>query len=176
MVYKIIFSLFVFLTSSFAVQDIKTLNSFKADFVQKITSTNDKQIDYKGEVYIKSSGKVLWKYKAPIIKNVYILTDYVIVDEPELEQAIFTTLENEVNILNLLKSAKKINANTYMAKLDEIDYLIEVSKEGKIEKISYKDKLDNKVQIDFENVVQNQKIDDEIFKFIQPEDYDIIRK
>lgn len=176
MVYKIIFSIFALVSSTFAIQDIKDLQSFKANFIQKIISANDKQIDYEGEVYIKSSGKVLWKYKTPIIKNVYILNDYVIVDEPELEQAIFTTLEDEINILNLLKNAKKVNQNTYMAKIGEIDYLIELSKDKKIEKIRYKDKLDNDVQIKFENIIQNQKIDDEIFKFVQPEGYDIIRK
>lgn len=49
----------------------------------------------------------MWKYKTPVVKNVYIENNMAIVDEPELEQAIFTTLENEINILKLLKEAKK---------------------------------------------------------------------
>ncbi|MFX4155806.1 outer-membrane lipoprotein carrier protein LolA, partial [Aliarcobacter butzleri] len=76
---------------------------------QTITSNSSDVILYKGQVFIKSSGKILWKYKTPVEKNVYIDNNSAIVDEPELEQAIFTKLENEINIIQLLKDAKKID-------------------------------------------------------------------
>lgn len=176
MFYKLIISALLFFSLSYATTDIKNLESFKGNFSQSIKSTSGNIIEYTGDVFIKSSGKILWQYKTPIIKNVYILNDFAIVDEPELEQAIFTQLQSEINIIKLLNNAKKINANTYVAKIDDVDYLIETSKDNKIEVIKYKDKLDNSVEINFSNVVQNLEISDEIFKFTAPEHYDIIRK
>lgn len=175
MFYKLLTVVLIFLSSLNAIEDIKNIKSFKADFVQVITSSNNNKINYKGEVYIKNDGKILWKYKKPIVKNVYILKDYAIVDEPELEQAIFTTLENEINIIKLLNEAKKINDKEFMSRIDNVDYIIELTN-NKIDKINYKDKLDNKIEIKFSSVVQNEQLNDEIFKFTAPDFYDIIRK
>lgn len=174
MFYKMIFAIIVFFIAINAAADIKNLESFKADFTQSIKSINDKIIEYKGEVFIKNSGKILWKYKTPIEKNVYILNDFAIVDEPELEQAIYTQLQSEINIIKLLNTSRKINENTYLANIDDIDYLIEAPSEIKL--IKYKDKLDNNVEIKFRNQVTNENIQDSIFKFTAPEHYDIIRK
>ena len=177
MFYKMIFVFIVFFTTFNAAADIKNLESFKSDFTQSIKSINDKVIEYKGEVFIKNTGKILWKYKTPIEKNVYILNDFAIVDEPELEQAIYTQLQSEINIIKLLNTAKKINENSYIANIDDTDYLIESSKDtNEIEIIKYKDKLDNSVEIKFTNQISNKEINDGIFKFTAPEHYDIIRK
>ena len=176
MFYKMIISSVLFLSLCNASSDIKNLDTFKANFSQNIKSTSGNVINYTGDVFIKKSGKILWKYKTPIIKNVYILNDFAIVDEPELEQAIYTQLQSEINIIKLLNNAKKINVNTYIAKIEDVDYLIETSKENTIDIIKYKDKLDNKVEINFLNVVQNENITDDIFKFTAPDNYDIIRK
>ncbi len=177
MFYKMIFAFIVSFTMLNATTNIKNLESFRADFTQSIKSINDKIIEYKGEVFIKNTGKILWKYKTPIEKNVYILNDFAIVDEPELEQAIYTQLQSEINIIKLLNTSKKINENLYIANIDDTDYLIESSKDtNEIEIIKYKDKLDNSVEIKFENQVSNKEISDDIFKFTAPEHYDIIRK
>ena len=177
MFYKIIISSTLFCLSCFGANDIKNLDSFKANFSQIITSTSDNIIEYKGEVFIKKSGKILWKYKTPVEKNVYINDNFAVVDEPELEQAIFTELDSEINIIKLLNTSKKIDDNTYNTNIDDVDYLIKTSKSNdKIEFINYKDKLENKVEIKFSNVIQNGEISDDIFKFTIPEHYDIIRK
>ena len=177
MFYKIIISSTLFCLSCFGANDIKNLDSFKANFSQIITSNSDNVIEYKGEVFIKKSGKILWKYKTPVEKNVYITDNFAIVDEPELEQAIFTQLESEINIIKLLNSSKKVNDNSYITKIEDVDYLIKTSKnDDKINYIKYKDKLENDVEIKFSNVVQNGEISDEIFKFVVPENYDVIRK
>lgn len=175
MFYRLISIFTIFLSFSIANDDIKNINSFKAEFTQIITSATNDKIDYKGEVFIKNDGKILWKYKTPITKNVYVLNDYAIVDEPELEQAIYTSLENEVNIIKLLNEAQKINEKEYLSKIDGIDYLIEVAN-GKIDKINYKDNLDNKIVINFSKIIQNEQLDDKLFKFVAPSYYDIIRK
>ena len=177
MFYKLIIATTLFCIASIASNDIKDLDSFKASFTQVITSNSENKIEYKGEVFIKKSGKILWKYKTPVQKNVYINDNFAIVDEPELEQAIFTQLESEINIIKLLNTSKKIDDNTYNTNIDDVDYLIKTSKSNdKIEFINYKDKLENKVEIKFSNVIQNGEISDDIFKFTIPEHYDIIRK
>ena len=175
MFYKLLIVLSSIFIYGFASNDIRDLNSFQANFVQKITSDSKNVIEYKGEVFIKKSGKILWQYETPIKKNVYIDNTMAIVDEPELEQAIFTKLDNEINIIKLLNEAKKIDNENYVSTINGIKYSIKVQ-DNKISKITYKDELDNLVNINFLNIVQNGDIADEIFKFIIPSHYDVIRK
>ena len=175
MFYKLLIVLSSIFIYGFASNDIRDLDSFQANFVQKITSDSKNVIEYKGEVFIKKSGKILWQYETPIKKNVYIDNTMAIVDEPELEQAIFTKLDNEINIIKLLNEAKKIDNENYVSTINGIKYSIKVQ-DNKISKITYKDELDNLVNINFLNIVQNGDIADEIFKFIIPSHYDVIRK
>ena len=175
MFYKLIFTLFIFSSFSFSSSDIQNLKSFQSKFTQTITSSSSDIITYQGEVFIKNSGQILWKYKTPVVKNVYIDNNMAIVDEPELEQAIFTTLENEINILKLLKEAKKIDNNNYVSTIDGTKYQISMSS-NRIKKITYKDTLDNNVEIIFSNSIQDEPIDDNIFVFVAPSNYDLIRK
>ena len=177
MFYKLIISSMLLLSVCFASNDIKNLDTFKASFTQKIVSTSDNIIEYKGNVFIKKSGKILWEYKTPVVKNVYINENFAVVDEPELEQAIYTELESEINIIKLLNSSKKVNENSYITNIEDVDYLIKTSpSDNKINYIKYKDKLENDVEIKFSNVVQNGEISEQIFKFTIPEHYDVIRK
>ncbi len=175
MFYKVLVIFISLFIASSASADIRNLDSFYGNFEQTIVSSSENKIEYKGKVFIKSSGKILWKYETPIIKNVYIDNSMAIVDEPELEQAIFTKLEDEINIIKLLKDAKKVDNENYISTIDGVKYSIKI-KNDKIEKITYKDNLDNLVTINFSNVVINQEINDEIFKFIVPSNYDVIRK
>lgn len=176
MFYKLLSFFTLFLTFASASLDMKKIESFEADFTQNIRSLSGKVIEYKGKVFIQNNGKVLWKYKTPIEKNVYIINDFAIVDEPELEQAIFTQLQDKIDVVELLKQAKKITDNTYLASINSTDYTIETSQEEKIKLIKYKDKLDNSIEIIFANTLTNHKIDDDVFKFEAPDYYDIIRK
>ena len=175
MFYKLIFTLFIFSSFCFSSNDIQNLKSFQSKFTQTITSSSSDIITYQGEVFIKSSGQILWKYKTPVVKNVYIENNMAIVDEPELEQAIFTTLENEINILKLLKEAKKIDNNNYVSTIDGTKYQISMSS-NRIKKITYKDTLDNNVEINFSNSVQDEPIEENIFVFLATSNYDVIRK
>ena len=175
MVYKILLLSLLSVLSMFASIDLAKLKSFNAKFVQKVTNESDKTIEYKGEVFIKNNGKVLWKYNAPIIKNVYVINNIVIVDEPELEQAIYATLEDNIDMIRLLKEAKQIEENRYETKLYNTLYTI-IIKDNKIESISYKDELENKILISFINIKQNIDINDNIFNFLAPDYYDIIKK
>ncbi len=175
MFYRVFFILGFFALLFLKANDIKNLDSFFGNFKQTITSDSKSVIEYSGKVFIKKSGKILWQYEAPIKKNVYIDNTMAIVDEPELEQAIFTKLDNEINIIKLLNEAKKIDNENYVSTINGIKYSIKVQ-DNKISKITYKDELDNLVNINFLNIVQNGDIADEIFKFIIPSHYDVIRK
>ena len=176
MFYRLVIAFVLFCVSSMASTDIRDLDSFKASFVQVITSNSQNKIEYKGDVFIKKSGKILWKYKTPVVKNVYINNDYAVVDEPELEQAILTQLESEIDIIKLLNSSKKVDNNTFFTDIDDVKYTIKTSKDDKIQEIKYVDKLENSVVIKFYDVVQNGQIGDDIFKFDIPSYYDVIRK
>lgn len=177
MFYKSIFWVFFLLSSSFAATSFsfENLETFKANFIQTIKSTQNNSIEYKGDVFIKSSGNILWKYKTPIEKNVYVNKKYVIIDEPQLEQAIFTSLQDDINLIEILKKAKKISNNEYLAVIDGVDYKVQINNQS-ISNIEYKDKLENSININFTNTVNNSTIDNKIFKFSAPEYYDVIRK
>lgn len=179
MVYKILLLCLISI-SSFQLnasdsKKLESLKSFQANFIQKVTNESNSVIEYKGEVFIKNNGKVLWKYSTPILKNVYILNRIVIVDEPELEQAIYSTLEDNIDMIKLIKEAKEIEKNKYETRLYDTTYTI-MTKENKIKSLSYKDELENKILISFENVKQDIELEDEIFNFLAPEDYDIIKR
>lgn len=174
MVYR--FLIIIFILTNFLVSDeIKNLKTFQADFMQNIDSNSGQKIKYFGKVYIKNNGLVLWQYKKPIIKNIYIKKNFAIIDEPELEQAIYTEMKNEINIIKILKTSKKINDKLFLAKINDVSYSI-IFKNKKISKIRYVDKLDNSIEISFNNILQNSKIKDEIFYFSAPDYYDIIRQ
>lgn len=177
MFYKSVLWLFFLVSFSFASTtfSFENLETFKANFVQTIKSSENNNIEYKGDVYIKSSGNILWKYKTPIEKNVYVNNKYVIIDEPQLEQAIFTSLQDDINLIEILKKAKEISKNEYLAVIDGVDYKVLVNDKS-ITNISYKDKLENSINISFLNVVNNSVLDNEIFRFSAPEYYDVIRK
>ena len=142
----------MFSISLVASSDIRNLETFKASFTQIITSSTQNVIEYEGEVFIKKSGKIFWKYESPVVKNVYINNDSAVVIEPELEQAIFTQLESEINIIKLLNNSKKVSENLYTTNIDDVDYSIKTVND-KINQITYKDKLENSVDIKFTIII-----------------------
>ena len=175
MFYRLVFIIMFFFISSLSANILKNIKTFDADFEQKIINPSKKEIIYNGHLFIKEPSYILWKYKEPVIKNVYVINNFAIIDEPELEQAILSKLQNEIDILELIKTAEKISEDKYLANIYDVDYTL-TTKDQKIKKIEYKDALENSVIISFSNIVQNKEIDDELFKFLPPKHYDIIRK
>ena len=175
MVYKVLMVLIILISNVNASIGDKNIKTFRANFSQTVTNESGKSIEYQGEVYIKNNGKILWKYVKPILKNVYLIDDILIVDEPELEQAIYSRLEKSIDVLKLIKDAKEIEENLYESTLYNRKYTIK-TKNGKISLLSYKDELENKVSISFDDIEQNIELDDRFFQFIAPIDYDIIEK
>lgn len=153
----------------------ETIETFQGDFTQSIINTSGKEIRYSGKMYAKKPYYIYWQYNNPIEKNVYINQTEVIVIEPELEQAIISKLDKEINILGLLQDAKEVSQNHYKSKLNNTEYSIYL-RDDQLTKISYKDEIDNHVTIYFENTSQNTPLDQNIFDYRIPSDFDIIKK
>ena len=168
----IIFILIVNLQSSnLPNNQIKT---YKAKFLQTIKNPSGKIINYNGLVYIKQSeqadekspvNKMLWQYKKPIEKYVYMNNLNIIVDEPELEQATYTQLSDEINLIDFLNNPDLVDDKYKLTFNEEL-----------LTKIQYSDEMENNITIKFTNIKLNSDIDDKLFHFIAPMDYDIIKK
>lgn len=154
------------------IEHFKTIQS---DFTQKVTNDQNKTIIYQGLFYATNDKKALWIYEKPVAKKIYFNNTRVLIIEPELEQVIITTLENTPNIAQLLQEAKEVSPNKYITKYQETMYTILTQKES-IEKVVYRDKLDNAVEIIFSNQSTNLFLDDELFRAEIPRGYDIVRE
>jgi len=156
----------IFLTFCYVFSDSSTsIKTYQASFVQTVTNNSGKVIVYNGLVYIKQPNKMLWEYKTPIEKYVYMNKLKIIIDEPELEQAIYTELTNEINLIDFLNNPDLVD-----------DKYTLTFKNDKLISIKYSDEMENNIEISFANIKVNQNITDQLFQFIAPLDYDIIRK
>ncbi len=150
-------------------------NSIKSNFTQTITSPEGQKLTYTGNFYAKKPHYALWNYKQPVEKRVYFKNKSIMIVEPELEQVIISSLPQAPNISKLLKSAKKVKDNLYKAKYQDTAYNVWIVKNTPT-KLSYKDKLDNHIIINFSNTVLNKELKNSIFEFNIPKDYDILKQ
>ncbi len=165
---KILLSICLFSILLFAKINI---NSIKANFVQTITNDQNKTIKYSGKLFAKKNGFVLWIYQKPIQKKLYFLKNKVVIIEPDLEQAIFAKTDKIPKILNIIQNIK--NNNYIVIKYHGIHYKVTV-KNNKILSINYIDKIGNRVKIIFKNEDVNLIIDNSIFQYSIPANYDIL--
>lgn len=169
---KILLMLF-FTSLLFAkIENFKTIQS---DFIQKVTNDQNKTIVYDGTFYATQDKKALWIYEKPVAKKIYFNGNKVLIVEPELEQVIVTTLESTPNITLLLQEAKEITPNKYSAKFMDTVYNIDATPHA-INKVTYRDKLDNLIEIVFSNQSTNLFLDDELFRATIPKGYDIVHE
>ena len=166
---KIVFFIF-FYTAMFGGINI---DSFKSSFIQTVKN-NESVIKYYGTLYFKKPLKVLWKYEKPVKKEIYILNDQVTIIEPEIEQVTISHFSNSKNIIDILKNAKKVDENLYIAIYNDQNFKIFLDKRKRLKKIVYKDKLDNLVTIEFIDPKMNIEIDDKIFKYKIDPQFDVI--
>lgn len=145
--------------------------TLSGNFVQDVKSEGSK-ITYSGN-FMANKEAALWNYKTPTLKNIFFNAQKVVVVEPELEQAIFTTLKDTPNFTDILASAKKNANGEYEATFDDTKYFIKLKNNLPIS-INYKDKLDNEVMITLSNVKKNEPIDQNIFTPVIPADFDIV--
>lgn len=167
------FFLLIFSVSSLFAS-FEDLHSFDADFIQKITDEKEKSLQYSGHVYALKPQNVLWEYKKPIEKSVYINSFNVMIVEPELEQAIVKRLDTNFDFFKIIKSAQKINVNYYETVYNNVVFKIYI-KNDLISSILYKDEFDNNVEILFLHQKYNAKINKKLFFPILPSYFDIIK-
>lgn len=166
---KIIILIVAFLSFAFANPlEFKTL---QADFHQNVKSENAK-ISYDGN-FIATNRLAYWHYETPAVKEIYFSQKEVIVIEQELEQAIITKINNTPNIHEILNNAKAAKDGDFIANFDGTDYFIKLENEL-IKTITYKDKLDNEVEISFKNVKKDIKVNENLLQPKIPNGFDII--
>ena len=146
-------------------------DTLSANFSQTVQS-DDAKISYGGD-FSATKENAVWHYKTPTIKNIFFSFTKVVVIEPELEQAIITNIKETPNLTAILANAKPNKKGVYEASFDDVKYLIEL-KGDLPSKISYTDKMDNKVVINLSNVRKNAPVNEAIFKPTIPKNYDII--
>ncbi len=168
----LIMSLFLSYSLFGTILDFKTIST---NFKQIVKNKSGNEAIYKGTLKIKGNDKILWSYQTPVIKNVYINKNSVIIDEPELEQAITSSLNDELNMVKIINNSKKVSANTYENTLEDTKYRI-IIENNVLKSVSYKDELDNKVLIFFTNFQKDIFINDGVFSFKIPKHYDVIKK
>ena len=166
------FLLLLLATASFA--NMQNINSFEADFKQKIVDDQNKTIVYLGHIKATKPQYALWNYTKPIQKSVYILENKAIIIEPELEQAIIKRISNNFDFFKLIRDAKKLSNGKYLARYNNTTFIIQ-TKNDTIVSISYKDEFENRVTIDFTHQIENKEIDKKEFTPVIPDDYDVIR-
>jgi len=158
-------------TSAYAT--LNNINSFEADFSQNIVDDKGVKITYTGHITASKPRYALWQYFKPIKKSVYILPNKIIVIEPELEQVIIKHLNENFDLFKVIKNAKKIDKNKYLAKFKNKEYIITTDK-ATIKSISYNDELENAIKIVFDDQKINKKISQEKYIPNIPDEYDIV--
>lgn len=169
---RIFFLIPILFISLFALEvEFKTLES---KFKQTITSLEGSKIEYSGDIYIKKPSNILWIYKEPTLKKIYVDEYKILSYEPLLEQATIISIDEANSLTNILDSAKKTDSSKYIADIDGVEYTIEL--ENSIpKKISYEDKLKNSVNIEFIDPKVDVDINSSLFKPTLPLGTDIIR-
>lgn len=155
--------------------DIISLTSFQANFTQTITDEKGKVLSYSGSIKALKPQFAVWSYKIPVEKKVYIDNRNIVIIEPELEQVIMRNVKGNFDFFSMLKNAKQLDENNYVASFEESKLYIRL-KDSKVFSLSYKDEFDNDVKIIFTQQLQNEVIKPEVFNVSYPQDYDVIKE
>ena len=171
---KIMFGILVF-SAGINAESLKTLKSFSADFTQTLYSSekNQKPIIYKGKIEALAPSSAYWNYLSPIPKEIFIQDNTMILYEPKLKQAIITRLQENMNLLSLLKNATKISEDHYESVILEQKYDL-LLENGIPKQIVFYDTLGTKVEIVFQTAVINGTIALNRFDFKPSAEIDII--
>lgn len=152
----------------------KDLGSFNSKFEQTIIDDSGKTIRYSGELWASKPQSALWVYQKPIQKSVYVNGQKITVIEPQIEQVTLRTLDNEIDFLQIIQKAKRLDDEHYTATVKGQTYSI-FFKNDLLSSISYTDGYDNRVTIKFLTPMQNKAIEPSRFKPTIPADYDVIK-
>lgn len=164
----------LFLLSLTLFASPKELTSFNSKFVQTIIDDNNKKIVYSGELWASKPQNALWMYQKPIQKSVYINGSKITVIEPQIEQVTLRSLDDEIDFLQIIQKAKKVDGDKYTATVKGQTYTV-LFKNDLLSSIHYQDGYDNRVSILFTDPTQNKPIESSRFKPVIPADFDVIK-
>jgi outer membrane lipoprotein carrier protein len=167
----------IFFGFLYAQDSIKSISS---NFTQIITSSEGDSLKYEGSLQALNDGSenfALWVYEKPIEKKIYFANNRVVMIEPDLEQAVVTSVDEIPDISSILNKALNTNKQTNLdVNVTVLDTAYNISfKEGLPLKISYIDRLDNKIDILLKNTNLNINIHKLTFQIEIPEGFDIIQ-
>jgi outer membrane lipoprotein carrier protein len=109
---------------------------------------------------------IYWKYTYPNLKEIWI-KDKVYIYEPDLMQVTISK-KPKLNLFKILKNAKKLKNNLYVAFADNKEIYFIYDK--RLKKAYYTDDIGNRVEIYFKKIDKNISIPPLNF----PKDIDII--
>jgi outer membrane lipoprotein carrier protein len=169
----------IFFGFLYAQDGIKSISS---DFTQIITSSEGDLLKYEGTFQALNDGSdnfALWIYKTPIEKKIYFTNNRVVMIEPDLEQAVITSVEEIPDMSSILNKALNTNGNKQTNKdvnVTILDVTYNIFFENNTPtKISYTDKLDNKIDVLLKNTNLNINIYKLTFQVEIPEGFDVVR-
>lgn len=174
---KKIFFIAIALGVVLSAKDSITLpTSFKANFKQTITSDSKKQIKYSGKLAFSKPNHFKWSYTSPTQKEVCTDGTELLVVDHDLEQVSAYFIDNNFDLIEILKKAKRYDKQRFVAKHKDTNYTMGVNKKGQLYSVVYKDDLDNSVVIVFSKIrYSNKKIKSSSLKCNYPANYDQIR-
>ncbi|MCX2682808.1 LolA-like outer membrane lipoprotein chaperone [Campylobacter sp. MIT 21-1685] len=144
-------------------------NTFSSDFTQTIKTKNS-TLSYRGS-FVLTKQKAFWSYTSPTKKEIYINQHHITIVEHDLEQVIFSTLQNIPNLNEIFKEATMIDKNKLIAHYEDKTYTIILNKE-QIQSINYNDEFDNIITINLSNQKKDFPINENIFVPQFPKNYD----
>ncbi|NPA61571.1 MAG: hypothetical protein GXO06_04750 [Epsilonproteobacteria bacterium] len=159
------------ITAIFLSAELKLPTNFITEFNQTITNDKGKTIEYSGKLYFKQDINIYlddlnssreirsrlfkWEYKRPTEKEVCSDGVELIVIDHELEQITRYLIDDGLDLERVLRVAKPITRRDYKATYRDIEYLITLDGEDRLERIFYVDSLDNRVKILFKGMKYN---------------------
>jgi outer membrane lipoprotein carrier protein len=150
--------------------------NFKADFVQKVTNSNKKSIEYSGKVYFSDESLLKWEYLEPTKKEVCTDGVELVVVDHDLEQVSYYFIDQKFNFTAIVKKAELYKDNIYVAEYQEKKYTIQLDRQQRLHSIAYYDDLENMVQIVFKHIVYGKgKLPVKQITCRVPKTYDVIR-
>ena len=189
---KILFTLTTLATLTMVASAAILLpTNFQTEFKQTITNDKDRVIAYDGMVRFKNETQIIideqglsheiksslfrWDYQNPTKKEVCTDGVQLIVVDHDLEQISRYIVDEGINLEEILKVAQKISTRDYKATYKDVEYLITLDERDWLKKIFYVDNLDNRVKIEFEQMVYDtNNFENSTLECIAPSDYDII--
>lgn len=87
-------------------EDFDHIKNFVANFKQT-TIQQGQKIIYSGRVFAAKPSHARWIYTSPLQKEVYINGEDIVIYEPRLFQATYSKTEKKIDILQILRLAKR---------------------------------------------------------------------